>query len=371
MPVLRPVLTAVLAAGALVLTAAAPAQAAGGHDAPVTVASGLDNPRGLAFGPDGALYVAEAGRGGSGPCQPGPEGGEVCFGRSAAITRIAYGHQRRIVSNLPSLASPEGTQAIGASDVSFDRRGRLYFTVGLGADPAVRTRVPQLAGMAKLYRVKRHGPRPVADIGGFEARVNPDGVQPPDTNPNAVLATGRFELVADAGGNSLVKVDSRGRISTVATFPSRTVPAPAIPGGPPPGTPIPMQAVPTSVVRGPDGAFYVGELTGFPFLPGQARVWRVQPGHAPTVYATGFTNIIDLAFGPDHKLYVLEIAKNGLLSGDQTGALLRASRHGAPTEVLSTGLTAPGGLAIRGHSAFIANCSVCAGTGSVLRVRLH
>jgi hypothetical protein len=28
----------------------------------------LDNPRGLAFGDDGALYVAEAGRGGSGPC---------------------------------------------------------------------------------------------------------------------------------------------------------------------------------------------------------------------------------------------------------------------------------------------------------------
>jgi hypothetical protein len=28
----------------------------------------LDNPRGLAFGDDGALYVAEAGSGGSGPC---------------------------------------------------------------------------------------------------------------------------------------------------------------------------------------------------------------------------------------------------------------------------------------------------------------
>ena len=30
------------------------------------VASGLDQPRGLNFGPDGALYVAEAGRGGKG-----------------------------------------------------------------------------------------------------------------------------------------------------------------------------------------------------------------------------------------------------------------------------------------------------------------
>ena len=32
-----------------------------------TVMTGLDNPRGLAFGPEGALYVAEAGRGGAGP----------------------------------------------------------------------------------------------------------------------------------------------------------------------------------------------------------------------------------------------------------------------------------------------------------------
>ena len=38
-----------------------------------TVMSGLDNPRGLAIGPEGALYVAEAGRGGDGcyPRRPG------------------------------------------------------------------------------------------------------------------------------------------------------------------------------------------------------------------------------------------------------------------------------------------------------------
>jgi hypothetical protein len=46
------------------------------------VMSGLANPRGLAFGPEGALYAAEAGRGdigeGDGPCAPAFN---VCYGR--------------------------------------------------------------------------------------------------------------------------------------------------------------------------------------------------------------------------------------------------------------------------------------------------
>jgi hypothetical protein len=328
------------------------------------VATGLDNPRGLAFGPHGELYVAEAGTGGAGPCRTGGEGEQVCFGASGAITEVVRGRQYRVVKHLPSLAAAGGAQAIGPSDVAVGRDGRLYFTVGLGAAPAVRDQVRQLSGMAKLYRVTGRGPAVAADPGGFEQRVNPDGVQPPDTNPNSVLSVHDGELVADAGGNSLVRANPRGRLSTVATFGPRTVTGPD-------GKPAVMQAVPTSVVTGPDGAFYVGELTGFPFVKGAARVWRVVPGHRPTVYATGFTNIIDLAWGPDHKLYVLEIAKNGLLSGDQAGALLRVERHGPARVVVGSGLTAPGGLAIRGHEAYISNCSVCAGRGAVLRYVLR
>jgi hypothetical protein len=52
-----------------------------------------------------------------------------------------------------------------------------------------------------------------------------------------------------------------------------------------------MQAVPTSVVKGPDGAYYVGQLTGFPFPVGGANVFRVVPGHDPEVFAGGFTYI--------------------------------------------------------------------------------
>ncbi|HEX6501186.1 MAG TPA: ScyD/ScyE family protein [Micromonosporaceae bacterium] len=342
-------------------------------DSMTTIARGLDNPRGLAFAPNGALYVAEAGRGGAGPCLPGPEGGSVCFGTSGAVTQIRNGSQSRVLTGLSSLANPDGTQAIGPSDVSFQGGGNLYLTVGLGANPAARAQLPaigqQTAGWLLRGRIAQHDWTQSADIAGYEARANPDGGAP-DSNPNSVLAVPGARVVVDSGGNDLVRVTANGRISTLAVFPTRTFPAPPALGMPP-GATIPVQSVPTSVVRGPDGAYYVGELTGFPFLPGIARVWRVVPGHAPEVYASGFTNIIDIGFDQRGRLYVLEIARNGLLSGDPTGALIRVDRGGTQHVVASTGLTTPAGLALRGGSAYVSNCGTCAGTGSVVRIALH
>jgi len=367
----------VVTAGALILAASpAPvlAQARAPLVAPTPIATGLDNPRGIAFGPDGALYVAEAGVGGAGPCQTGGEG-EVCFGASGAITRIKDGRQRRIRTGLPSLASRAGAQASGPVDVAVSRSGGLHYLVGLGGPPSLAD-VPQMRGMAKLYRHRPSGPKLIANLGAYEQRVNPDGVKPPDTNPQGLALAGKSRYVVDAGGNSLLRVDARGRISTVAVLAPRPAKVPAIPNGQPPGLPpdgteIPMQAVPTAAVKGPDGAWYVGELTGFPFPVGGARIYRIVPGHAAKIYATGFTNIIDLAWGPDRKLYALEIAKNGLLSGDRTGALLRVSKRGPHKVIASAGLQAPGGVAIRGRSAYITNCSTCKDTGSVVRVRLN
>ena len=94
----------------------------------------------------------------------------------------------------------------------------------------------------------------------------------------------------------------------------------------PPFTQVPTDAVPTSVVHGPDGAYYISQLTGFPFEKGDANIWRVVPGQPATVYASGLTNMTDLAFAPDGSLYAVEISANGLLS--PTSSLVwRASRR--------------------------------------------
>src|SRR5258707_1599446 len=89
------------------------------------IASGLNGPRGLNFGPDGALYVAEAGTGGpNGPfsCeQVPPPVGPYHGGLTATVSRITGSGERTIVvSGLPSgISSLPSGDTNGASDVAF------------------------------------------------------------------------------------------------------------------------------------------------------------------------------------------------------------------------------------------------------------
>jgi hypothetical protein len=120
------------------------------------------------------------------------------------------------------------------------------------------------------------------------------------------------DVVVDASGNSLLRVNTDGEISLLAVFPSRstTPPRPLVPGAL-----TPTDSVPTSVAVGPDGAYYVGELVGIPFFGDtrdKSNIYRVAPGqdpNHPTVFldghVTGFNAIIDIAFkGSD--LYILQ-----------------------------------------------------------------
>lgn len=339
--------------GGIVVLAALAGAAGSGAQTTTVVMSGLDNPRGLAFGPEGALYVAEAGRGGPGPPCLFIRGQNECYGATGAVSRLWRGEQKRIATGLPSYGSPADTT--GPHDISLLGRGGAYVTLGLGLEGMPRATLGSVADQfGQLVHVPASGRwRPIVDLAAYEFAVNPGG-GPTDSNPYGVLAEPGSRVVAEAGGNALLRVAANGSISTLAVFPSR-----------PQGRAT--DSVPTAVAVGPDGAYYVSELTGVPFAAGAASIYRVVPGQAPTVVWTGFTTVIDLAFGGDGSLYVLEHS-TGPVFFVLPGRLLKIAPDGTRTTVLG-GLTRPGSVAVGPDGAlYVSNRSTSIGTGEVLRI---
>ena len=259
---------------------------------------------GLDPAPGGALYVADAGQG------------------------IVDADTGALVAPLP-----------GVTDVAPIGRGDMVALTSSFAPGA----------HGALYRVSHGSVRKLADLQAYEDENDPAGDGTAEGSDPFDLARleGGKTLIADAAGNDLLVADDAGRIDWVATFPAQDG----------------IQSVPTSVVVGPDGAYYVGELTGFPAPVGLSRVWRIAPGtrHARcgsspacSVVMTGFTSIIDLAFGPDGRLYVDQLDDSSWLAvdgGGGTGGSVHACDLSTDTcQTVVSGLPLLTSIAFRGST---------------------
>ncbi|MDP9270330.1 MAG: ScyD/ScyE family protein [Chloroflexota bacterium] len=330
-------------------------------------ADGLDNPRGIAVGADGRVFVAEAGTGAAG---------------SGRITVIDRGSVRTFAAGLPSAVSPE-SDVSGPTNVALNARGNVAAVIGGG---------PQQLD-PRFDSVLRLDPGGTRYLGNVQAFVNahPDQTdidQPPNpTDSNAYGAAwvdSAETLVTDAANNTLLLVGPNHRVQMVAKFPNELVSTAHLPFPAPPM--LPAESVPTSVAIGPDGFAYVGELKGFPFTPGASRIWRVDPwarnvtcdpaatSGPCTLFMDGLTSITGLDFGPDGSLYAVSIVKNGLFGlfgggGDTTGALWKIS-DGTVTELIPGQLTLPGDVAVaRNGTIYVTNGSIFTGGGQVIAIQ--
>ena len=396
---------AVCSGAAVSLSVAGSASASPVREDTVTVqvvATGLNSPKHLTFGP-GGLYVAESGTGGPGGSNcvagVGVTGAQTtfCEGPTGSVAVLTPFGLHTVLSGLPSVTEEDNQETLGPADVTFAGHGvfgrpRLAVlfqdllvqsngtsgtpapastTFGklLDADPFGNTLGPTLANLAAFASANPQDP---ATLGGL-------GETTWDSDPFEITPYRGGEAIADAAANSVLWLSPRGQLSLIARLPTvpETVPAGVL--GPTAMT-IDAQAVPTSIAVGRDGALYVGTLRGIPSLPGTADVYRVVPGQAPVAAVTGLTAVTDVAFDHEGRLLVLEYNTGGLLAPETTpGALLRVQLHGPGAPVVTTlpvtGLFSPTGIAVdpgRRDDIFVTNRGTSPGTatpsGELLRI---
>lgn len=333
-------------------------------------ASGLSNPRGLTFGPDGSLYVAEGGPPTNtmstiGQCTQVPAAGPYTGGFTSRISKISpTGVRTTVADNLPSSQTNPGLGSLvsGVASVQF-MNGTLY---GLEAAAGCSH---GLAGTDNtLFRVNADGTTTtVADLSAFikahpvaNPDVSPDGgdFEPDGTWYGMVAVRGAF-YATEPNHQELDRIGPDGQITRVVDLSSMFVPPDGWKGA-------------TGIAY--HGNFYLGQLGTFPVAPGTEGITKVTPSGQATIAASGLTSVLGVAFDAQGRLYALEtdtVAGFPSPAAVGSGQVVRVNDDGSLTTV-ATGLTFPTAMTFGPDGAlYVSNNGFgipVAGAGQIVRV---
>jgi sugar lactone lactonase YvrE len=292
-------------------------------------ATGLNNPRGLRFGPDGNLYVAEGGTGGTNstvgqctqvPSPVGPYTGDL----TGRISRISpNGVRATVTTGLPSSeTSPsQGSLVSGVADVEFIGSQLYALLAGGGCSHGV----PNFPNEIIRVNVNNGTWSAVANLSQWSlthpvANPEEDDFEPDGTWYSMTAVRGDLYAVEPNHGE-IVKVTTDGAISRVADISATQ-----------------GHVVPTALTY--RGNFFLGNLDTFPIGANVSKVWKVTPSGQIMTWAEGFSTIVGLAFDSRSRLYVLENTVGNPFPKPGAGRIVRVDPSGAAT-VIADGLVVP------------------------------
>ena len=341
------------------------------------VTDNLNAPRGLAFGYD-ALWVTDAGIGGPGPCLVF-QGNTDCYGSTGQVSVVFNGNRYPVANGLGSLTPQPLNQASGPQGITF-RNGIPFVLVGgIGASSDEAALGADQSQIGVLYGLGIENDAVVttalAHLNTYEYANVPDKSDPEaagpglaESNPYGLTSIGDNLYATDAAGHTVTQITPSGAISVLGVIPYQTVQAPPPTGGA--AVPTFQDSVPTGIIPAPDGnGLLVADYTGYPYVKGSASVWRVVKGSMPTRYATGLTNLLGLAQGPNGSVYALQQYTNGGTSGDPSGSIVQISSNGAQHTLACQGLINPTGITTGPDgSIYVSNYGVNPGYGQVVKI---
>jgi len=286
------------------------------------VLSGLGAVRGIAFGEDGTLYVADAGFGGETELMLGsPEGEAVAAsGLTGKIIAVAPdGTVSDFLAGLPSYALPGGEEAPGETLGVYRAipQGDAIWVLTSGDGPGTSGRfwndtIVELDAETLLART-------IISLNAYELANDPDG-NGYDSNVSDIawLSDGTM-LITDAGCNCLLSWTAADGLATVAAW---------------------GNDVPTSVEVAENDDVYVGFL-GEAIAPGAAKIEHWSGGELVETFE-GLTGVTDILLAGD-TLYAAQLFLIGE-EGPGPGNVVSVTADGATP--VAEGLITPFGLAM-------------------------